>query len=157
MGFWPIKYLGAHVSGGRLREKDLEFVEEKQEFFLDGSQGGAKYVPGRKVLIDSSLNSGLIYYMSLFRFHKAVNFNPLKKQRCFFWQGGSSVMKYHMVKWDLIARPKEKKDWELKLEKMNTSLLVKWWWKLESKEGLWQKLVRAKYLRNRHVACVCHR
>jgi hypothetical protein len=66
-------------------------------------------------------------------------------------------MKYHMVKWDLIARPKEKKDWELKLEKMNTSLLVKWWWKLESKEGLWQKLVRAKYLRNRHVACVCHR
>jgi hypothetical protein len=29
MGFWPIKYLGAHVSGGRLREKDLEFVEEK--------------------------------------------------------------------------------------------------------------------------------
>jgi hypothetical protein len=33
MGFWPIKYLGAHVSGGRLREKDLEFVEEKQDFF----------------------------------------------------------------------------------------------------------------------------
>jgi hypothetical protein len=36
-------------------------------------------------------------------------------------------------------------------------LLVKWWWKLESKEGLWQKLVRAKYLRNRPIACVTHR
>jgi hypothetical protein len=46
--------------------------------------------------------------MSLFRFHKAFNDKILKKQRYFFWQGGNFVTKYHMVKWDLIARPKEK-------------------------------------------------
>jgi hypothetical protein len=43
------------------------------------------------------------------------------------------------------------------LEKMNTSLLIKWWWKLESKDGLWQKLVRAKCLKDRPVACIEHR
>jgi hypothetical protein len=40
---------------------------------------------------------------------------------------------------------------------MNTSLLIKWWWKLESKDALWQKLVRAKYLKDRPIACVEHK
>jgi hypothetical protein len=29
MGFCPINYLGAPTSGGRLREIDLDFIEEK--------------------------------------------------------------------------------------------------------------------------------
>jgi hypothetical protein len=58
----------------------------------------------------------------------------------------------------VIDRPKEKGGVGVKnLEKMNTSLLLKWWWKLENKDGLWQKLVRAKYLRNRHISCVGHK
>ena len=40
------------------------------------------------------------------------------------------------------------------LEKMNVSLLMKWWWKLESHDGLWQQIVRAKYLRNKSVTDV---
>jgi hypothetical protein len=35
---------------------------------------------------------------------------------------------------------------------MNTSLLIKWWWKLEDKEGPWQKIVRAKYVRDMSIA-----
>jgi hypothetical protein len=65
MGFWPIEYLGAPVSGGRLTVKDLECVEEKQDKNLDGWQGGSMSLAGRKVVIDSSLNIGLIYYMSI--------------------------------------------------------------------------------------------
>jgi hypothetical protein len=108
MGFCHIKYLGAPVSGGRLKVKDIDFIEEKHDKNLDGWQGDSMSLAGRKVLIDSALNSGVIYYISLFRFHKTFNDKLLKKQRCFFWQGGNSVRKYHMVKWDLIARPKEK-------------------------------------------------
>jgi hypothetical protein len=60
-----------------------------------------------------------------------------------------------LCKWYLIARPKEKGGLEVKnLEKMKTNLLVKWWWKLESKNGLWQKLVRGKYLKGRPIACL---
>ena len=40
------------------------------------------------------------------------------------------------------------------LRKQNISLLVKWWWKLETQEGLWQKIVKAKYLRNKTIASV---
>jgi hypothetical protein len=31
---------------------------------------------------------------------------------------------------------------------MNVSLLCKWWWALENEEGLWQDIVRLKYVRN---------
>jgi hypothetical protein len=95
-------------------------------------------LPDRKVLIDACLNSGILYYRSMFRFYKTFNGKLVKKQRCFFRQGGSTVMKCHLVKWDLIARPKEKRGLGIKdLEKMNTSLLIKLWWKLENKEELW--------------------
>lgn len=33
-------------------------------------------------------------------------------------------------------------------------LLIKWWWKLEKKEGLWHKLVKTKYLNNKPLALV---
>jgi hypothetical protein len=60
-----------------------------------------------------------------------------------------------MIRWDFTAGPKEKGGLGIKdLDKMNKSLLVKWWWKLESKDGLWQKLVKAKYVKGRPVACI---
>ena len=34
------------------------------------------------------------------------------------------------------------------LWKMNISLMCKWWWKLERNEGLWQEIVRKKYVNN---------
>jgi hypothetical protein len=84
MGSWPIKYLGAPVSGGRLKIEDLEFIEEKQEKNLDGWQRGSMSLAGRKVLIDASLNSGIIYYMSMFRFCKTFILKLVKRQKCFF-------------------------------------------------------------------------
>ena len=63
---------------------------------------------GRKVLIDSSLNGIYTYYMSMFRFQRTFIETLVKIQRRFFWQGGHSVRKYHMVKWDILCRPKVK-------------------------------------------------
>lgn len=40
------------------------------------------------------------------------------------------------------------------LRKQNISLMVKWWWKLETQTGVWQNLVRARYLQNKSVATV---
>lgn len=40
---------------------------------------------------------------------------------------------------------------------MNISLLCKWWWKLENDNGIWQDIVKAKYLRNDLVTTVKHR
>lgn len=31
--------------------------------------------------------------------------------------------------------------------KMNISLLCKWWWRLKTEKGVWQDIVKAKYLK----------
>jgi len=75
-----------------------------------------------------------------------------KKMDCtrkrFFWQGGGMKKKYHLVKWCKIAKPKQKGGQGIHdLRKMNLSLLCKWWWKVEKGEGLWQEIVRKKYIK----------
>jgi len=40
---------------------------------------------------------------------------------------------------------------------MNVSLLTKWWWKLEKESGLWQTIVRYKYLKKDSVVDVSHK
>jgi hypothetical protein len=40
------------------------------------------------------------------------------------------------------------------LHKQNVALLCKWWWKLETQEGLWQTIVKAKYFCNKSVVFV---
>jgi len=37
---------------------------------------------------------------------------------------------------------------------MNIGLLCKWWWKLEHENGIWEDIVRAKYLYNSIVGTV---
>jgi hypothetical protein len=81
-----------------------------------------------------------------------------KIRRRFFWQGGGTKKKYHLVRWEKICKSKRKVGLGIKnLRKMNVSLLSKWWWKLENKNGLWQEIVRYKYLRNNSIHDVCHK
>lgn len=41
--------------------------------------------------------------------------------------------------------------------KMNISLLCKWCWKLENGVGLWQDIIKFKYLKNASICTVSHR
>uniref|UniRef100_A0A0A9ENT9 Uncharacterized protein n=1 Tax=Arundo donax TaxID=35708 RepID=A0A0A9ENT9_ARUDO len=81
-----------------------------------------------------------------------------KARRRFFWQGGGTKRKYHLVKWDRICMPKKKGGLGIRnLRKMNISLLCKWWWQIEQKQGLWQEIIRRKCLNNSSVSKVKHR
>lgn len=67
----------------------------------------------------------------------------------FFWQGNSKKRKYYLVKWSKVCKAKKKGGLGIKnLRKMNVSLLVKWWWRSENENGLWQDIVKAKYIKN---------
>jgi len=105
-------------------------------------------IAGRTTLISSSLNNSPTYHMSVHLLPKTV-INKLEKiRRKFFWQGGGTKRKYHLVKWEIICKSKKKGGLGIKdLRKMNISLLYKWWWKLEKEDGLWQKIIKFKYLK----------
>lgn len=40
---------------------------------------------------------------------------------------------------------------------MNISLMSKWWWTLETEDGLWQTIIKHKYMQNRSIHEVAHR
>jgi hypothetical protein len=80
-----------------------------------------------------------------------------KQRRIFFWQGGGHKKKYHLLRWEIICKNKKKGGLGIKsIEKMNLSLLCKWWWRLNNESELWQDLVK-KYLKNEVVGNVSHR
>ena len=70
-----------------------------------------------------------------------------------------SCLTQQICKWTTVCKNKKKGGMGIKdIRKINISLLCKWWWKLETEEGLWQTIIRAKYLRGgRLIGTVKHR
>ena len=95
-------------------------------------------IAGRATLISASLSNTFIYHMSMYLLPKTTTEKLDKQRRTFFWQGGAQKRKYHLVHWGIINKNKEYGGLGLKdIRTMNLSLLCKWWWKIESEEGLW--------------------
>jgi hypothetical protein len=136
-GSWPIKYLGVTVSGSRLHVKDWIPLNEKILKRLDGWQCASLSYGGKLILLNACLSCIPTYAMSMYMLPKTVIKRMDTTRKRFFWQG-KTEKKYHLVKWSVITKPKEKGGLGVKyLRKMNISLLCKWWWKVENEEGLW--------------------
>jgi hypothetical protein len=155
VGQLPMKYLGMPVTFAKLKRVDWDFLDAKMLKKLDSWIGDSATLGGRLILLDSSLSGIPYFYMSMFLLNKTFIERLDKHRRSFFWAGKNKKRKYHMVKWSRICRSKIKGGLGVKdLRKQNISLLCKWWWKLETQDGLWQQIVKAKYLRNKSVAMV---
>lgn len=158
IGSFPTKYLGVQVSPSRLHIVDWLPLVEKSSKRLDVWKGGSMSIAGRSTLICSSLNNAPIYQMSIYLLPKTITTKLDKIRRTFFWQGGGTKRKYHLIKWSKICKSKKKGGLGIKdIRKMNISLLCKWWWKLESEDGLWQKIIKYKYMKRDSVCTVKHR
>jgi hypothetical protein len=60
--------------------------------------------------------------------------------------------KYHLADWNMVCSPRGQGGLEvLDLHKMNGALLAKWIWKLENTNGLWQTIIRHKYVKGRPI------
>ena len=61
--------------------------------------------------------------------------------------GGGRKRKYHLIRWTTICKSKKRGGLGIKnISNMNVSLLCKWWWRLEMENGIWQDIVKAKYM-----------
>ncbi|WVZ91890.1 hypothetical protein U9M48_038003 [Paspalum notatum var. saurae] len=73
----------------------------------------------------------------------------------FFWQNDNHKKKYRLVKWPLICLPKDQAGLGVhNLEIQNKCLLSKWLFKLCNEEGMWQDLIKNKYLKGKPLAQV---
>jgi len=119
---------------------------------LSSWKGKLLSVGGRRVLINSVLTSLPMFMMSFFELPKGV----LKKldyyRSRFFWQNDQHKKKYRLVKWSLACQPKQQGGLGIQnLEIQNICLLSKWLFKLCNEDGLWQSLLKNKYLTNKTI------
>jgi hypothetical protein len=96
----------------------------------------------------------VLHMISLFLLPKGV----LHKLDCyrsiFFWQGDSEK-KYPLVKWSVVCCPKDQGGLGIHdLEVKNTSPLDKWLFKLLTKDGNWQTILKRKYIGSKALSQV---
>ncbi|WVZ71809.1 LOW QUALITY PROTEIN: hypothetical protein U9M48_020345 [Paspalum notatum var. saurae] len=148
LGSFPFRYLGLPLHYRKLGNSDWKHIEERFEQRLSGWKGKLLSVGGRLVLINSVLSSLPMFMLSFFAIPKGV-LKKLEYYRSrFFWQNDQHKKKYHLIKWDQIRQPKEQGG-IIDLEVQNKCLLSKWLFKLANEDGIWQHLIRNKYLKSK--------
>jgi len=154
-GMYPFRYLGIPMHFRKLRNADWRIVEEKFEKKLSSWKGKHMSVGGRLVLINSVLTSLAMFMLSFFEVPKQVLERLDYYRSRFFWQSEEHKKKYRLAKWNILCQPKEVGGLGIKnLDIQNRCLLSKWLFKLINEEGIWQSLLRKKYLKNETIAQV---
>jgi hypothetical protein len=73
----------------------------------------------------------------------------------FFWQSDGHKRKYRLSRWDILCRPKDQGGLGIEvLELKNKSLISKWLFELLNGDGVWQELLRNKYIQSKTLSQV---
>ena len=102
---------------------------------------------GRLILINSVLSSMVLYMLSFFHLPKGVLHRLDYFRSKFFWQCDNETKKYRLARWSVLCRPKSQGGLGIQdLEIKNIALLSKWVYKLLTENGVWQEIIRNKYV-----------
>lgn len=72
----------------------------------------------------------------------------------FFWQSDDNK-KYRLSKWNIVCPPKDQGGLVIEvLEIKNMCLLSKWLFKILPEEGMWQQIIKNKYLQGKTLSQV---
>jgi hypothetical protein len=72
----------------------------------------------------------------------------------FFWQRDEHKKKYRSAKWSILRKPKSVWGGIIDLDIQNKCLLSKWTIKLINEDGLWQQVLKKKYLKGKTLSQV---
>ena len=146
-GRYPFRYLGIPMHHKKLSNKDWLTIEERIQKKLSSWKGKHLSVGGRLVLINSVLSSLAMFMLSFFEVPKGILEKLDYYRSRFFWQCEEHKKKYRLAKWSILCKPKECGGLGIQnLELQNKCMLSKWLYKLWNEEGVWQNLLRRKYL-----------
>jgi mannosylglycoprotein endo-beta-mannosidase len=139
----------------KLMNKDWKHVEERFHKRLNCWRSNLLSVGGRLVLINSILSSLPMFLLSFFEIPRGV----LKKldyfRSRFFLQNDEHKKKYRLTKWEIVCTSKDQGGLGvLNLGVHNRCLLSKWLFRLLNEDGIWQQLLRNKYLRDKTLTQV---
>ncbi|VAH70650.1 unnamed protein product [Triticum turgidum subsp. durum] len=97
----------------------------------------------------------VLYMLSFFHLPKGVLQRLDYFRSRFFWQCDNESNKYRLARWSVLCRPKSQGGLGIQdLEIKNIALLSKWVYKLLSENGVWQEIIRNKYVGSNAISQV---
>jgi hypothetical protein len=73
----------------------------------------------------------------------------------FYWQSDQHKKKYRLTRWNIVCQPKDQGGLGIpNIDIQNRCLLSKWLFKLTNEEGLWQTMLKRKYLKTQTITHV---
>ncbi|RVW63563.1 putative ribonuclease H protein [Vitis vinifera] len=122
-------------------------VVERISRRLDGWKKAFLSMGGRITLIQSSMSHIPSYFLSLFKIPASIASKIEKLQRDFLWSGAGEGKKDHLIRWDVVSRPKELGGLGFgKTSLRNIALFGKWLWRFpRERSGLWHKVIASIY------------
>ena len=139
---WPILYLGLPLGGNPRAGGFWDPVIERISRRLDGWQKAYLSFGGRITLIQSCLTHMHCYFLSLFKLPASIAAKIERLQRDFLWSRIGEGKRDHLVRWDVVCKPKEIRGLGFgNISLRNLALLRKWLWRYP-REGsaLWHQV-----------------
>ncbi|WVZ57553.1 LOW QUALITY PROTEIN: hypothetical protein U9M48_007925 [Paspalum notatum var. saurae] len=139
VGSYPFRYLGIPMHFRKLSNKDWKMIEERIERKLSNRKGKMLSFGGRLVLLNS-IPIGVLKKLEYYRSR-------------FFWQYDNHKKKYRLISWPILCQPMEQGGLGVQnIDIQNKCLLSKWLFKLCNEDGIWQDLLRNKYLKGNSLS-----
>ncbi|VVA23746.1 PREDICTED: ribonuclease H At1g65750, partial [Prunus dulcis] len=144
------KYLGVPIIHTRVTKDTYQEIIDKVKKRLSSWKSHTLSMAGRLTLLQSVTSAIPIYSMQTAMLPASVCSKLDQLNKNFLWGHAVDKAKVHLVNWETVCKSKcagglgvKKAAW------MNQALLAKSGWRLlQNDQGLWAKVLRAKYLKN---------
>ncbi|CAL8115937.1 unnamed protein product [Prunus armeniaca] len=144
------KYLGVPLIHTRVTKDTYQEIIDKVQKCLSSWKSHTLSMAGRLTLLQSVASAIPIYSMQTAMLPASVWSKLDQLNKNFLWGHAFDKVKVHLVNWEIVC--KSKCDGGLGVKKatwMNQALLAKFGWRLlHNDQGLWAKVLKAKYLKN---------
>jgi hypothetical protein len=143
-------YLGVPALGRAPRVQDFQYMIEKIQARLTGWKAKQLSLAGRITLAMSVIQAIPVYPMMSMPIPKTCLNEIEKIQRVFIWGDTEDKKRAHMVRWEIMTKPKNCGEVGLRnLQSMNEACLMKMGWSLMNREhSLWGDVMTGKYGRD---------
>lgn len=145
------KYLGVPSIHGRITKELFNPILDKMDERLEGWKMRFLSIAGRQVLAQSVLHSIPYYTMQTMLMPAGIWEEIDKRVRRFLWGGTPEKRRCHLVRWDIVTKPKNSGGLGIRSTKeVNLAFMAKLGWKLLNNEDcMWVEILKAKYAHGR--------
>jgi hypothetical protein len=146
------KYLGYFLKAGLQRSEDWLWLLTKVEKKINHWSYRWLSLGGRYTLCKAVLESQPVYWLSLASVPLSILHKLRKLLYNFLWNGNADTNHFHLVRWETLARPKCFGGWGFRnIFTFSKALAATTLWRVLTKDGLWQKVIKEKYFHSKTV------